>query len=91
MENEKVEAPQEQPQEEIVPATVFSFGPEEGRVDAGTEAEAAGEEAPQDSEQVVEPEGSDGVDTQLSDQARINQAIGREKARIRQKYEQDDA
>ncbi|MBQ6233552.1 MAG: hypothetical protein IJJ80_08605 [Clostridia bacterium] len=84
--------PQEQP-EEIVPATVFSFGPEEqSQVDAGDNAEAAGEEASQDSKQVEAPEGADGVDSQVSEeQRRITQAIGREKARIRQKYEQDDA
>lgn len=83
---------QEQQQEEIVPATVFSFGPDENsQVDAGNNAEAAGEEAPQDGEQVVEPEGADGVDTQPSEGQRINQVVRREKAKIRQKYEQDDA
>lgn len=90
-ENKSVETPMEQQQEEIVPATVFSFGPEENRVDAGAMADAAGEEAPQDPEQVEEPEGSDGVDARGSAQQRINEAIGREKKRIRQKYESDDA
>ena len=91
-ENTSVESAPVEQQEEIVPATVFSFGPEESSpVGAGEEAEAAGEEASQDSEQVEEPEGSDGNDARESEQKRINEVLYRERQRMQRKYERDDA
>lgn len=82
-----------QVQEEVAPATVFAFAPEDSGspVNAGNNADAVGEEAPQSENETGGPEGPDGNGTQVSDQERFTKAIGREKARIKQRYESDDA
>lgn len=89
MEEKPAVTPQEQPMEEPTPATVFSFGPEEGQVSADNNAEAVGEEEPQQTGDEGGTEVSDG--NQQSDRERISKAIRSEKARIKQKYESDDA
>ena len=75
--------------EEPTPATVFSFGPEESQVSADTNAEAVGEGEPQQTGDEGGTEVSDAP--QQSDRERISKAIKSEKARIKQKYESDDA
>jgi len=67
------------------PANVFAFGPEDAPVDGGQDAEPVGEEAQVTEDQTVGAEESaEGVDAQVTDQEQINQAIGREKHRIRE-------
>lgn len=75
--------------EEPTPATVFSFGPEESQVSADNNAGAVGEEEPQQTGDEGGTEVSDAP--QQSDRERISKAIKSEKARIKQKYESDDA
>ena len=72
------------------PATVFAFGPEDAPVDETQPAEPAGEEVQATDDQTVEPEKSEeGVDGQESDQDKVNKAIGKEKARIREQAKQE--
>lgn len=86
----QTEQPSEAPVEEVKPATVFSFGPSESQVSADNNADAVGEEEPQQTDdENGGPEGSD--DPQQSDKMRISRAIRSEKARIKQRYESDDA
>jgi len=75
--------------EEPTPATVFSFGPDESQVSADINAGAVGEEEPQQAGDEGGSEGSD--EPQQSDRERFSKAIRSEKARIKQKYESDDA
>jgi hypothetical protein len=73
------------------PATVFAFGPEDAPVDeVQPEAEPAGEEAQESEQQTVEAEESaEGVDAQLTEQEKVNRAIGKEKHRIREQARQE--
>lgn len=78
--------------ESPAPANVFAFGPEDSPapVDEGSPAEPAGEEVQAAEDQTVEAEESaEGVDAQVTDQDRVNQAIGREKHRIREQARQE--
>jgi len=68
------------------PATVFSFGPEDGAVDEPQQADSAGEEAQGAEGQTVEEQGVDG---QATEQDKVNRAIGKEKHRIREQARQE--
>lgn len=73
------------------PATVFAFGPEDAPVDEAQQADPAGEEVQDPEQQTVEAgeQSAEGVDAQLTEQDKVNRAIGKEKHRIREQARQE--